>query len=314
MDVLLRVIPFFLLIAVGAAVARARLIDIAGARALSAYVFWVAFPALLVHSLSHAPAPDAALGLSLAAYGLAAVAPLFLVLILGRSLGWSRHARAGAGMAAVGGNTAFLGAPLAVSLFGAAAAVPAAAVVAIDCTLIMAIASGTLRGATGEGSWKKTVALTATNPLVVAAVIGLAMSYAGVLAPGPVDQALATLRATASPVGLVALGVVVALEFGKPDPGETAPVLTAVLFKTLLTPLLVFAATGLVHADPLFRAVAVLLAACPTAVNVFIQTRTLNVFARGGAMAVVLATLVTLVTLPLLGGLLHSLAPAWAGP
>lgn len=305
MDVLLRVIPFFLLIAVGAVIARARLVDLTGARALSAYVFWVAFPALLVHSLSHAPAPDAALGLSLAAYGVAATAPLFIVLVLGRMLGWSREARAGAGMASVGGNTAFLGAPLAVSLFGAAAAIPAAAVVAVDCTIIMAVASGTLRGAAGQSSLKKTIALTATNPLVVAAVIGLAMSYARVLAPSPIDQALATLRATASPVGLVALGVVVGLEFGKPDPGETAPVLTAVVFKTLLAPLLVWLATGLVGAEPMFRSVAILLAACPTAVNVFIQTRTLNVFARGGAMVVVLATLVTLVTLPLLGALLN---------
>lgn len=304
MDVVLRVIPFFLLIAVGAAVARARLIDLAGARALSAYVFWVAFPALLVHSLSHAPAPDAALGISLAAYGVAATAPLFLVLILGRALGWSREARAGAGMASVVTNTAFLGAPLAVSLFGPAAAAPAAAVVAVDCTLIMAIASGTLRSASGDGSWKKTAALTATNPLVIAALTGLAMSYTQVLAPGPLDQVLATLRATASPVGLVALGVVIGLEFGRPARGESAPVATAVVFKTLLVPALVFAATPLVGADPMFRSVATLLAACPTAVSVFIQTRTLNVFARGGALAVVLATLVTIVTLPLLGGML----------
>jgi malonate transporter len=50
-----------------------------------------------------------------------------------------------------------------------------------------------------------------------------------------------------------------------------------------------------------FRNTATLLAACPTAVSVFIQTRTLNVFAKGGAMAVVLATAVSVVTLPLLG-------------
>jgi malonate transporter len=304
-DVLLRVIPFFLLVAVGAVVARAKLIDIAGARALSAYVFWVAFPALLIHSLSHAPPPNAALGLSLAAYGAAMLTPLLIILLLGRLLGWSRHARAGAGMVSVSGNTAFLGAPLAVSLFGAAAAIPAAAVVAVDCTLIMAIASGVLRDATGEGSLKRTIGLTATNPLVVAALVGLAMSYAGVLAPGPIDQALATLRATASPVGLTALGVVVGLEFGKADKGETAPVLIAVAFKVLLAPVLVFAALTLVGAAPMFRTVATLLAACPTAVNVFIQTRTLNVFARGAAMAVVLATIATVVSLPLLG--------AWLG-
>jgi malonate transporter len=63
----------------------------------------------------------------------------------------------------------------------------------------------------------------------------------------------------------------------------------------------VWFATSLVSADPVFRNTATLLAACPTAVSVFIQTRTLNVFAKGGAMAVVLATAVSVVTLPLLG-------------
>jgi hypothetical protein len=303
-DVLLRVIPFFLLIAVGVVIARAKLIDLGGARALSAYVFWVAFPALLIHSLSHSPAPNARMAVSLITYAIAMGAPLVIALIVGRLLGWSREATAGAGMASIGGNSAFLGAPLAAALFGAQAIAPAAAVVAVDCTFIMILATATLRGASADGSWKRTAVLTAANPLVIAALIGLAMTFAGVIAPGPIDQALATLRATASPVGLVALGIVVGLEFGHPAEGEVRPVAVSVAFKTLLAPALVWLATGLVGADPLFRNTATLLAASPTAVNVFIQTRTLNVFSRGGAMSTVLATLVTVVTLPLLGALL----------
>jgi predicted permease len=303
-DVLLRVIPFFLLIFVGAAVARAKLIDLAGARALSSYVFWVAFPALLIHSLSHSPAPNAHMAVSLGVYAVAMTAPLVIILLLGRLLGWTREERCGSAMAGIGGNTAFLGAPLAIALFGQAASAHAAAVVAVDCTVIMLIATATLRSASSDGSWKRIALLTATNPLVISALIGLAMSYAGVVAPGPIDQALSTLRATASPVGLIALGVVMGLEAGRPAPGDAQPVAAAVAAKILLAPVLVWLATGLVSADPLFRDTATLLAACPTAVNVFIQTRTLNVFAKGGAMAVVLATAVSVVTLPLLGALL----------
>lgn len=296
--------PLFLLIFVGAVVARAKLIDLAGGRALSAYVFWVAFPALLIHSLSHSPAPTAHMAASLGVYAAAMASPLIVILILGRVLRWTHEEKAGAGMGTICGNTAFLGAPLAVSLLGPAAAAPAAAVVAIDCTLIMVIATATLRSASKDGSWRRIASLTLTNPLVIAAAIGLAMSFAGVTAPGPIDQALATLRATASPVGLIALGIVMGLEFGRPAPGEAQPVLLAVLGKMVLAPILVWFATGLVAADPTFRATATLLAACPTAVNVFIQTRTLNVFAKGGAMVVVVATLVSVFTLPLLGGVL----------
>jgi malonate transporter len=303
-DVLLRVIPFFLLIAVGVVIARAKLIDLTGARALSSYVFWVAFPALLIHSLSHSPAPTAKMAASLGAYAAAMAIPLVIVLVLGRVLGWSREATAGSGMASIGSNSAFLGAPLATALFGAQAIAPGAAVVAVDCTVIMVLATATLRSASNDGSWRRTALLTVTNPLVVAALIGLGLTYAGLTLPGPLDQAVASLRATASPVGLVALGVVVGLEFGRPAKGEVQPVAVSVLFKTLLAPALVWLAAGLVGADPVFRNTATLLAACPTAVNVFIQTRTLNVFARGGAMSVVLATLVTVLTLPLLGAIL----------
>lgn len=303
MDVLLRVIPFFLMIGVGVVAARVRLITMDGARALSAYVFWIAFPALLVHSLSAMPRPQAGLAASVGAYAVGAVAPLFAALIVGRLLGWPREQRAGAGMASVGGNTAFLGAPVAVSLFGEAAAIPAAAVVAVDCTIIMAIATFTLRSAAGEG-WRKTLAATAGNPLVIAALVGLLLCLTGFDPPRPVNEALGFLRGTASPVGLVALGVVVGLEFGKLERADAAATGVAVAFKLALAPALVFVLTGLVGAEPMFRATATLLAACPTAVNVFIQTRTYGVFARGGAMAVVIATLVAAVSLPLIGGAL----------
>lgn len=304
MEVLSRVIPFFLLIGLGAGVARARLIDLAGGRALSAYVFWIAFPALLIHSLSHAPAPTGSMAVSLGLYAVAMAAPLVLPLVAGRLLGWTKEEGRGAGMAAICGNTAFLGAPLAVSLFGGQAAAPASAMVAVDCTLIMLIGTAALRSASGDGSWGRIARLTATHPLVIAALIGLAMSYAGLVAPGPIDQALATLRATASPVGLVALGVVMGLEAGAFVPSEAQPVAVGVLAKTVTAPVLVWLATGLGPVDPVFRNTATLLAACPTAVNVFVQTRALNVFAKGGAMVVVAATLVTVVTLPLLGALL----------
>src|SRR5436190_3626305 len=139
MDVLARVIPFFLLIAAGAGLARTKVIDLAGARAMSAYVFWAAFPALLIHSLATMPAPEPAMALWLGAYAIAAAAPMILPLVIGRLAGWEAKTRGGAAMATITGNTAFLGAPLAVALFGAGAAGPSAAVVAVDCTVLMAL-------------------------------------------------------------------------------------------------------------------------------------------------------------------------------
>lgn len=306
MDVLTRVVPFFLLIGVGVIAARSRLIDMAGARTLSAYVFWIAFPALLIHSLSGMQRPDSALAIGLLAYSLAMVAPLIALTVIGRLFKWPLEQRSGAGVAAIAGNTAFLSAPLAVSLFGPEAAGPSAAMIAIDCTLIMAIATWTLTHAAGAASWRKAALAAAGNPLLIAAMLGLVLCLWGYRPITPINDALGVLRQTASPVGLVALGVVVGLEFARPARQDVAPVLASVAFKLCLAPALVWLATGLVGADPVFRATATLIAAGPTAVSVFIQTRTLGVFSRGGAMAVVLATLIAVVSLPLIGAALKS--------
>jgi predicted permease len=299
-EVLTRVLPFFLLIAVGAATARARLLDAQASRGLSIYVLWIGFPALLIRSLGTAPPPDPAMARGLVAYGLSAVALLFAALAVGRLLQWPRGDRAGASMAGVVGNTAFLGAPLAVSVFGPTAGGIAAGVVAVDFLVLMAFAIAVMQGATGSGSLLLTLRRTLLNPVVAAALIGAALSFARWGPPELVARALDLLAATASPVGLVALGAVIGLEAGRPAPGEAGPIAFALLLKLAIMPAVVGMAVGLAGAPPGFRRVAVLLAACPTAVNVFIQARAFEIFGRGAAQVVVAGTVVSAATLPLL--------------
>lgn len=77
LDVAARVWPFFLLVAAGVALSRLRLLDARMTQGLSAYVYWVGFPALLIHSLSRLGRPGPELWSGLAAYaavGLAVMA------------------------------------------------------------------------------------------------------------------------------------------------------------------------------------------------------------------------------------------------
>jgi len=98
-DVLSRVLPFFLLVGAGVALVRLRLIDGPMAAGLSAYVFWIGFPALLIHSLSRMGTPGPALAWGLAAFAGAALAVMAGLLGLGLMLGWTRPERAGAATA-----------------------------------------------------------------------------------------------------------------------------------------------------------------------------------------------------------------------
>jgi len=304
MSVLSRVLPFFTLIALGLVLARFKKLDETVAKGLPTYVLWVGFPALLIHSLSHAPPPSLAMAGPIGAYLLAAASPLVLAALIGWGLGWSPAERSGVGMAGSVGNTAFLGGPLAISVFGVQAGPLAAQIVAVDFVIIVALGVAGLQRAQGPVSRVKALGRALTNPIVAAAATGVALSTFKVTLPAFLDQAIDLAGATGSPVGLVALGLVIGLEGRRPSRSEAMPVLVAMGLKLLLVPALVWGLLNLIGAEPLFIAVATLMAACPAAVNVFIQTRTYGVFAKGAAQAVAIGTGLSVISLTVLAGLL----------
>jgi predicted permease len=119
-------------------------------------------------------------------------------------------------MASSVGNTAFLGAPLAISVLGATSAPMAAQIVAIDFVLIAALAVAGLQRAKGNVSRIKALGRALTNPIVAAASIGVGLSLGKVTLPAFLDQVIGLAGATGSPVGLVALGLVIGLEGRRP--------------------------------------------------------------------------------------------------
>jgi len=297
LDVLSRVLPFFLLVGAGVALVRLRLLDAPMAAGLSAYVFWIGFPALLIHSLSRIGTPGPALASGLAAFAGAALLVMAGLLGLGRLLGWTRQEQAGAALAGVLGNSAFLGLPIAAAVLGPEAARLAAGVVAVDFVLVAAVGIALL-GWAGGRSIPGSAGRALLNPVVVASLIGVALAVTGVALPDLLDRAVAAAAVSGSPVALVALGA--ALSLGSTDVAavpRSGPVLAAAVAKLLVLPVLAWWAVGLTDAPAAFRTGATLLAATPTAVNVFIQTRALDVFARGAARTVALTTAAAVITL-----------------
>lgn len=296
-DVLARVWPFFLLVGAGLALTRLRLLDAHQARGLSLYVYWIGFPALLLHSLSRLGRPAPELTAGLAAYAAAGLAVMAAVVILGRALGWTRAELAGAGIASGVGNSAFLTLPITAAVFGAETARLAAGVVAVDFVILSAAGVGLLGWAAGRSVWRS-ILQAFRNPVVAAALAGSALALLDTRPPEALDRALGLAAASGSPVGLVALGAALGLrEAGSEVAPRAAPIAAAAVAKLALFPLLAWLAIGLTPAPPAFRAGATLLAAAPTAVSVFIQTRAYDVFARGAARTVALTTAAALLTL-----------------
>lgn len=297
MDLFARIAPFFGLIAVGALLARLGVLDGRRGGWLSAYTFWIGFPALLLRWLGDAPAPSSDELTSLLAYG--TVMALLLALAWGgaRALGLRQEAAAGLPMAAVIGNTAFLGAPLAAAVLGESVRPLAAAVVAVDFILLMGLAVAILQTGTSGLGLKVALRRVLANPTVLGAVGGLAMALWQVRLPGPADAGLSLLAASASPVALLALGGLIGREGVRVAAAEQAPLAAILALKLAAAPVLIWIVLSLLGVEPVARATVTLLAACPTAVNVFIQTRALDVFARGAAQAVIAGTILSLLSL-----------------
>lgn len=299
MDLLARIAPFFLLIAAGAVAGRLGVLGPRAGRALSAYTFWIGFPALLIHWLGAAPPPSAQLLTALAVYAVAMAVILFAAPVLARLCRFSAEAQAGLAMTSAVGNTAFLGAPLAVSIFGEAVRSQAAAVVAVDFIILMALSIGVLQTARGRPHPGKALGRALFNPTVAGALVGLCLSLGHVRLPEAINTPLGFLAQTASPIALISLGGLIGREHSRPTRAEVTPIGASLLLKLLAAPLLVWLALGLAGASGEVRATFTLLAACPTAVNVFIQTRAMNVYSRGAALSVMAGAIVSALSLTL---------------
>lgn len=300
MDLIARIAPFFAIIAVGAVAGRIGLLGPRVGGWLSAYTFWIGFPALLIRWLGDAPPPDGTQVRAIGLYGLTMTLLLLGTWVAARRLRFTREASAGLPMVAGLGNTAFLGAPLAVAVLGESVRAQAAALVAIDFILLMGLAVAILQTGTAAVGLAGALRRVLANPTVLGAACGLMLAATDTRLPGPADQVLTWLALTASPVALIALGGLIGREGGWPQRQDQAPLALALAIKLALAPLLVWLVLGGAEIAPDLRATATLLAACPTAVNVFIQTRSMGVFARGAAEAVIAGTVLSAVTLAIL--------------
>ena len=298
-----QVLPFFIVVAVGWLAARTRLLDERIAEGLAAYVFWIGFPALLINSLAQGAEFGIGLPKALIAYGLCAAAVLGVTLLIGRLARWPERSRAAAGLAASLGNSAFLGLPLAIALFGPTAAPPAAALVALDFIFVLSLGVFAVARAGGRSASRAALGV-ARNPVIVGALVGLGLAVTHTTLPPLIARPLTALAGTGSPVALIALGAVLGQKRRGLRRIVELPVLLATVLKLLVFPALVYVLSKALGVPTDIRRVAILLAACPTAVNVFIQAKAYNVYAEGASRTVAVTTAVSIVSLSVMAVLL----------
>jgi predicted permease len=303
LDTLIRVLVFFAYIGLGALLVKLKRLNAQGLDGLSAYFYWLAFPCWLVVSFAKLPHFPATLTAPLLAYMVAMITTAIVVSAAARLLKGRQDEAVAAGMAGFINNSAFLGIPIAISLFGPAVSQTGPLVVAADFLILFSLGCAGLAKASGQ-TILKALGNTARNPTVIGSLTGVFCMMIGFHFPPPIENALDILGQSGPPVALVALGGMLALmpaaSLIRPDVTSAA----AIAGKILLAPALVAIALTLLPVDPLTFRVCVFLSATPTAVSVFIQSRMYGLWFEGAAKSVAQSTLISLFTLSALALLL----------
>jgi predicted permease len=178
-----------------------------------------------------------------------------------------------AGFTAVQGNIVLIGIPLAFKAYGDAAAIPVALIVGFNSPVLMTLATLLLEGSRRESGSGRAAAVSfarsvATNPIVMAILIGLAGNGLGLGLPGPVDGMIEMLGRAGPPGALFALGLAMR-QYGLG--GRPGLIGALCLIKLVLAPALVYLLAARVFGlPPAFTGVAVLFAAMPVGINVYL--------------------------------------------
>ena len=284
-------------IVTGYAIARFRVIGPEAHQVLSRLAFFVLSPALLFTVLAEADLRSL-FSVQLPVAAIAATVPMVIFLVVALVFWRRKVPEATIGALASGYlNANNIGIPVAAYVVGDAAA--SAPVILLQLIVFAPIALTVLDVTTsGKVSLGRILSQPVRNPLIIGSVLGLVVAVTGIDLPAPVLAPFELVGAAAVPIILINFGMSLHGRRMLDTPGTRRDVVLAVVLKLLLMPLVAWAAArylfGL-EGHALF--VAVVLAALPTAQNVFNYAVR---YRRGEALARDAVLLSTLLSLPVI--------------
>ncbi len=300
LDVLNLALPYFGLIFLGLLCGKLKQIPETGLAWMNFFLIYVSLPCLFYRVLAQTPLeqlnnPRFIVGTTLA------TATMFA---LSFAVGWlfRRHMAEAtiAGLSGAYGNIGYMGPGLALATLGPAANVPVALIFCFDTLVLFALVPFlmTLAAPRREG-----IAATAfevgkrivLHPFIIATALGVASAAIHFEPPVALDRLMQFLQNAAAPCALFVLGVTVALRPIQRMPWEVPFTITP---KLVAHPIVVLTLLSLLGPfDPTWVYTAVLMAALPPALNVFIMARQYDTWVAQASGSVLFGTFVSVVTL-----------------
>ncbi|WP_085904103.1 AEC family transporter [Kiloniella majae] len=302
------VIPVFLVILSGYVAGKRHWVSSSALKGLSFFVYYLAIPALLFRTMAQGNlSSDIDFSLIIAFYSVS-LAIFICSAFLGRFLyGHGLKEAAVMAMGATYGNLLLLGFPLIYSAFGDEGMVPLTMLIAFQAPILMALTSMLteydLSREEDSGQGIKAISLSLAkaiwgNPIILGLIAGGIFQLSGFEFIAVLDRFTSILSGAVVPCALFSLGVSLT-EFKLA--GDLKQSFLIVILKTIIYPSIVaFLVFNVIEVPPLWAAVAVILAAQPTGMNVFILAQQYGVFTARAASVVLSSTILSVVTVTLL--------------
>lgn len=297
--------PVLLLILLGILLARVRFLGLAFMADLNKLAFWIALPALLLRSIMHAQWPGSqtfhmigALLTATAISALAGWAASFLLHLPQSSYGTLIQS-------AFRGNLAYIGIPVLAYAFAGQSNGKGAFTTAVIVMAFLMIFYNVLAVIVLQASRDKITSSTlgvalksiVTNPIILAGMAGLIVSFTQAPIPLFLDRALEALGGAAVPIALLCIGGSLA---HAQLSGRLSSIVIAALIKTALAPLAIWVFASAFHLDPAELRITLIFATCPTAVAAYVMARQMGGDESLASGSIVLSTIFSGVSLPIL--------------
>lgn len=294
------VLPFFGMIFLGVVVARITRQPLEALGWMNTFVIYVALPALFFQLVSKTPIEKLTefgyiFGAVLATY------IVFAIMFVGSLIASRGEIRESTikGLASGYGNIGYMGPGLALLAFGEEAAVPVALIFCFENMVHFAVAPMMMAVAGSDDRRAGEVAIDvarkiALHPFIVSTAIGVAAAALAIRPPVPLETLLDYLSRAAAPCALFAMGVTLALRPLRRIPREIGPI---TVLKLVVHPVICYVILSAVgNFDPVWVWSAVLLAALPTATNVFVIAQQYGVWVERASATVLVTTAASVLT------------------
>ena len=302
MTTLLLTLPLFAVVACGYLATKLRLINSAGRSGLNHFVYYFALPVLIFSLMARADLRGE-FEVAFVLAWLCASFALFLVayLLARRAFRLRQDFSVIFASGTIYGNTGYFALPLVITALGHQYTVPIIVSTTIDLMVMLPFASVLLEltKKTDMSDLRQLGNMTAktivTNPLIIAAMLGAAVSVSEIQLPNVMDRFILLLGSAAAPCALFALGSSLVEDSAKPLQKQT---LTISFLKLTIHPLIVFGTMFfLFNVNETWGKMAVVSAAMPVAVTVYVLAQQYNTYVNRISASIVVSTAISVATL-----------------